>query len=384
MGLTWQEYARKIVTPFNVFAALVLLIGLPLIAMRFIFGLESVTHGSHDYPWGLFLGWGLFGGVPLSATGFVIGSAYYIFGFKGMKPIVRLALLVGLLGYFFSVVYLLIDLGRPWRIYYPMAISFGTVSVLFLVAWHVAVYLMVQLVEFSPVILKWLNANRFRKWAVLLTISMTIAGIILSTLHQSALGAMFLIIPSKLHPLWYSPYIPVFYLAQSIYAALCMMIVVTSVVYTWYRNRCGTTFLNRYNHVTRNLAMASSVAIYIYVALKIIGLVHGDVWWMLDSPYGYWYLVELIGLTLLPGIILTLGYKVSSNGALRIGAIFALIGIMVNRLNVTLVAFNYNRPDHLWNIIPTWQEIVIVLTITILHILVLRWIIGRMPVLSDD
>ncbi len=115
--------------------------------------------------------------------------------------------MTGLLGYFFAVIYLLVDLGRPWRIYYPMAISFGTASVLFLVAWHVAIYLTVQLLEFSPAILEWLKSRRVRRWATRTTIGMTIAGIILSTLHQSALGAMYLLAPGKVHPLWYSSYI---------------------------------------------------------------------------------------------------------------------------------------------------------------------------------
>ncbi len=112
MGMSWPEYMNSLVTPFNVVAALILSVGLPLIAIRFIFGLHAVTHASNDYPWGLFLGWGLFGGVPLAATGFVMATAYYIFGFKGYHPLVRLGVLTGFLGYFFAVVYLL-DRPRP-------------------------------------------------------------------------------------------------------------------------------------------------------------------------------------------------------------------------------------------------------------------------------
>ena len=216
MGMSWPEYARKLITPFNIVAAIILSVGLPMIVWRFMSGLVVATHASNEYPWGLFLGWGLFGGVPLSATGFVMATAYYIFGFKKYHPLVRLGVLTGLLGYLFAVIYLLIDLGRPWRIYYPMAIGFGTASILFLVAWHVSTYLTVQLLEFSPAILEWLKSKRVRRWALMSTIGMTIAGIILSTLHQSALGAMFLLAPGKVHPLCYSQYIPVFSLSSSI------------------------------------------------------------------------------------------------------------------------------------------------------------------------
>ena len=122
-------------------------VGLPLLLQRYIFGLGSVTHASNDYPWGLFLGFGLFGMVPLSASGFLLGTTVTLFGREDFHPIERLALLNGLLGYFFAVVYLEVDLGMPWRLAYPMIVSFGPAAVLFLVAWHVATYLSVQIAE---------------------------------------------------------------------------------------------------------------------------------------------------------------------------------------------------------------------------------------------
>src|SRR5512140_22285 len=243
MGMTWPEYIQSLLTPFNLVAALILSVGLPVLALRFYYGLAFATHASNEYPWGLYLGWGLFGGVPLSATGFVMATAYYIFGFRRYHPLLRLGVLTGFLGYLFAVIYLLVDLGRPWRIYYPMAIGFGTQSVLFLVAWHVATYLSVQFVEFSPAILEWIKSHRVRKWAVMLTIGMTIAGIILSTLHQSALGAMYLLVPGKLHPLWYSSYLPVFFLSSSIYAALAMVIFVSTLAARFLKSRCDSEFL---------------------------------------------------------------------------------------------------------------------------------------------
>src|SRR5512135_2022575 len=242
MGLSWPEYLKKLITPFNIVAAVILSVGLPLIGVRFVEGLASVTDASNEYPWGLYLGWGLFGGVPLSATGFVMATAYYIFGFKRYHSLVRLGVLTGFLGYLFAVIYLLTDLGRPWRIYYPMAVGFGTASVLFLVAWHVATYLTVQLLEFSPAILEWLRSQRVRKWAKMITIGMTIAGIILSTLHQSALGGLYLLSPGKLHPLWYSSYIPVLFLASSIYAALCMVIMVSGLAMRFLPDKTDETF----------------------------------------------------------------------------------------------------------------------------------------------
>jgi Ni/Fe-hydrogenase subunit HybB-like protein len=384
MGMSWQEYTRSLITPFNIVAAIILSIGLPVMVMRFTQGLVVATHASNEYPWGLFLGWGLFGGVPLSATGFVMATAYYIFGFKDYHPLVRLGVLTGLLGYFFAATYLMVDLGRPWRIYFPMVMGFGTGSVLFLVAWHVSTYLTVQILEFSPAILEWFKSKRVRRWALMTTVGMTIAGIILSTLHQSALGAMFLLAPGKLHPLWYSPYIPIFFLTSSVYAALVMVIAVSTLCARYLRHRADATFLNSLDRLTIGLGKGAIIGIYIYFALKLIGVAHDDNWGLLNTPYGHWFLVEILLFVLGPAAVLTYGVKTERVGVVRFGAFYAVLGILVNRINVSIVAFNWNLPEHLHHIVPPWHEVAIVASIATIHILVFRWIVNRMPVIRED
>ncbi len=381
MGMSWPEYIQSLITPFNIVAAIILSIGLPILALRFYYGLAFATHASNVYPWGLYLGWGLFGGVPLSATGFVMATAYYIFGFRRYHPLLRLGVLTGFLGYLFAVIYLLVDLGRPWRIYYPMIIGFGTQSVLFLVAWHVATYLTVQLIEFSPAILEWLKSQRVRRWAVLLTIGMTIAGIILSTLHQSALGAMYLLVPGKLHPLWYSSYIPIFFLSSSIYAALAMVIMVSTLAARFLKARCDEEFLHTLPNLTLGLGQGAAVGMYVYLVFKMIGIAHDSNWHYLTTPYGYWYLVEVLGFVLTPALIFTYGVKKQSVAAVRFAAFYAVAGIIVNRINVSIIALNWKLPEHLHHIIPPWKESMAVLTIATIHILIFRWILNRMPVL---
>jgi Ni/Fe-hydrogenase subunit HybB-like protein len=381
MGMTWPDYFRSLLTPFNVVAAIILSVGLPILALRFYYGLAFATHASNEYPWGLYLGWGLFGGVPLSATGFIMATAYYIFGFRKYHPLLRLGVLTGFLGYLFAVIYLLADLGRPWRIYYPMMIGFGTQSVLFLVAWHVATYLTVQLVEFSPAILEWLKSQRVRRWAVMVTIGMTIAGIILSTLHQSALGAMYLLVPGKLHPLWWSSYLPVFFLSSSIYAALAMVIFVSTLAARFLKKRCDSEFLETLPKLTLGLGQGAAVGMYVYFVFKIIGIAHDDNWHYLNTPYGYWFLVELLGFVLVPALVFTYGVKKQNVAAVRFAGFYAVFGIIVNRLNVSIIALNWQLPEHLHHIIPPWKEAAVVLAIATIHVLIFRWILNRMPVL---
>ncbi len=384
IGMTWPDYIQSLVTPFNIVVAIILIVGLPLLVLRFYYGLYFATHASNEYPWGLYLGWGLFGGVPLSATGFVMATAYYIFGFKRYHSLLRLAVLTGFLGYLFAVIFLLVDLGRPWRIYYPMIIGFGTQSVLFLVAWHVALYLTVQFVEFSPAILEWLKSQRVRRWAVLLTIGMTISGIVLSTLHQSALGAMYLLVPGKLHPLWFSSYIPVFFLTSSIYAALVMVIFISTLAARYLRKRCDSEFLENLPELTLGLGQGAAVGMYVYFVFKILGIANDNNWHYLATPYGYWFLVETLGFVLAPALLFTYGVKKQNVGVVRFAAIYAIIGVLLNRLNVSIITLNWQLPEHFHHIIPPWHEIGIAITIVTLEILIFRWILNRMPILHAD
>jgi Ni/Fe-hydrogenase subunit HybB-like protein len=262
-----------------------------------------------------------------------------------------------------------------------MMIGFGTQSVLFLVAWHVATYLTVQLVEFSPAILEWLKSQRVRRWAVMVTIGMTIAGIILSTLHQSALGAMYLLVPGKLHPLWWSSYLPVFFLSSSIYAALAMVIFVSTLAARFLKNRCDAEFLETLPKLTLGLGQGAAVGMYVYFVFKIIGIAHDDNWHYLNTPYGYWFLVELLGFVLVPALVFTYGVKKQNVAAVRFAGFYAVFGIIVNRLNVSIIALNWQLPEHLHHIIPPWKEAAVVLAIATIHVLIFRWILNRMPVL---
>jgi Ni/Fe-hydrogenase subunit HybB-like protein len=264
-----------------------------------------------------------------------------------------------------------------------MAVSFGPTSVLFLVAWHVALYLTVQLLEFSPAILEWLNSRRVRKWAVMITIAMTVAGVILSTLHQSALGALFLLAPGKVHPLWYSSFLPVFFFVSSIFAGLVMVIAVSTVLSRFMRNRADQDFLGSLDTLTVGLGKAACIVMFVYFALKLIGVAHDDNWGLLFTPYGYWFLVEVFLFVLVPGFVLTRGVKRNSVRMVRFGAFFALAGVILNRLNVSLITFNWNVPGHLHHLVPPVKEVFVVLAIATLHIIIFRWIVNRMPVLKE-
>ena len=376
------DYSRSLITPFNLLAASILATSLPIFIMRYSKGLASVLDATNEYPWGLLLSWGIFAGEPLFAAGFVVAAGYYLFGMKTYRPLVRLAVLGGMLGYAFAASYLLIDLGRPWRIYYPMLINFGPASVLFVVAWHVALYVTVQLMEFSPAILEWLGSKRLHKWAVSVTVALFIGGVILSTVHQSALGAMYLITPGKLHPLWYSSYLPILFFSSAIYAAMSFAILLACAAERYFKERCDDYFISNIPSVTMSLGKGAAVALYVYFALKVLTLAQDDRWALLLTPFGYWYLVELIVFVALPTALFTAGVKTAKLGLIRLASIWAVVGIVLNRVNVNLIAFNWKQPEHFERIIPSSSEVIMIMAMVTLHILVFRWILNRFPVMK--
>lgn len=379
-GQSFGDYVLGLFTSFNVIATALVLPGLYLIATRFLFGLSAVTHASNEQPWGLFLGFGLFAGVPWSATGFVLGTAVYVFGMREYHPVVKNAVLIGFLGYLFAVVFLMIDLGRPWRIYYPMVVSFGPASVMFLVAWHVALYLSVQFLEFAPAVFEWLGTNTLRSWAKAMTVGLTIFGIILSTLHQSALGAMFLLAPGKLHPLWYSPYLPWLFLNSAIATGISAVIVVSALTVRFMKQRADFHYLSSIDNITLGLAKAGSFVLATYLAFKLIALAHGDNWELLGTSYGYWYMVEMLGFVLAPCILFGIAAKDGSVALARFTALLTVLGMVANRLTVSLVAFNWNLPHR--ELFSATESVIVVSVITI-EVLVYRWIVNRMPVLRE-
>jgi len=290
------------------------------------------------------------------------------------------SVLIGFLGYFFTVIFLLIDLVRPWRIYYPVLISYGPASVLFLVGWHVFLYLTCQFLEFSPKICEWAGAERLRRGATSLTVGLTIFGIILSTLHQSALGAMFLLMPGKVHPLWYSPYLPIFFLTSAIAAGISMVIVVSALVHRLFPGERDPRWTAKLNELILGMSKAVAFILFTYFGLKIIGIAHGNHWDLLGTSWGYWFLTELLGFVLLPCLLLTIAVKRGDVALVRFGALWTVIGVIINRLNTSLITFNWNLPHRE---LFEWKEFMIVVTIVTIEILIYRFIIRRMPVTPE-
>ncbi|MGD2187311.1 MAG: Ni/Fe-hydrogenase cytochrome b subunit [Desulfobacterales bacterium] len=371
---------KSFLTPFNVVAGIIVILGLIVTVLRFTGGLASVTNLSDDNPWGIWIGFDLLVGVALAAGGYVTSAAVYIFGMKKYHSAVRPAILTGFLGYALVVVALHYDVGRPWRLPYPFVVQQGTTSLLFEVAACVALYLTVLFIEFSTAAMEWLGLKRARSLVVKLTLLLTIFGVILSTLHQSSLGALFLIAPAKLHPLWYSPYLPVFFFVSSIIAGLSMVIFESTLSHRYFADKMDEAHMKEKDTVALGFGKAASLVLAGYFIIKVIGISASNSWHLLATNYGLWFLVELLGFVALPCFLYAVGVRDKNLKLIKWTAAWTVLGIMVNRLNVSLVAFNWHLPAS-ERYFPHWMEIVISVFLVTVGIIVYRFIVTRMPIL---
>ena len=367
---------------FNIVAGIIIILGLYLTYLRFTRGLSGVTNLDNNSPWGIWIGFDLLCGVALAAGGYTTAAAVEIFGLKKYHAALRPAILTGFLGYSMVVLALVYDVGRPWRLPYPFFVSQGVTSVMFEVGACVLLYLTVLFLEFSPMALEWLGYKKLHRLVLRLTVLLTVLGVVLSTLHQSSLGALFLIAPLKLHPLWYSPYLPIFFFVSSIAAGLSMVIFEGTLAHRHFHHKMDEQHLKTSDQVVLGFGKGASMVLAAYFAIKIFGVALGNNWHYLGTGYGLWFLVEILGFVLLPCFVYAVGVRDRNVKLIRVTAGWTVLGIIVNRLNIAWVCFNWQLP---WSerYVPHWMEIGVSLFVITFGLVIYRFIVTRMPVFYE-
>ncbi|WP_340110872.1 NrfD/PsrC family molybdoenzyme membrane anchor subunit [Maribellus mangrovi] len=372
----------KMFTWFNVISIPIMLLGLGLIVIRFWKGIGSVTNLTQEVPWGLWIGFDVVTGVAFAGGAYVVTFMVYILNMRDYHSIVRVTVLNGFLAYVFYAGALLLDLGRPWNVINPIiGNGFGTSSVLFLVAWHFLLYMVAELIEFSPAIAEWLGAKRAVKILSGMTLAAVIFGITLSTLHQSGLGALYLMAKEKIHPLWYSEFIPILFFVSSIFAGLSMVIFEGSITNKVFSDQISDEHHKDHRKIIRGLSKICAGAMFAYFFLQILVFVHSKNWEYLNTKMGYWYLTEMLGFVLLPMLLFYYSYRRNNTLLIKIAAVITMLGIIINRLNVTVIGFRWDAAVHY---VPSWMEIVVTMAVIFTEIWIFRWVINRLPVLRES
>ncbi len=382
--MTTNQHAPKssLLTPGNIITGIILLVGLYITVLRFTQGLGAVTTLDDNNPWGIWISFDLLCGVVLAAGGYATSSAYYIFGLRHFHSAVRPAITSAFLGYAFVVFALHYDVGQPWRLVYPIFVSQGTTSILFEVGLCVFLYLTVLAIEWSPAAFEWLGWKKPRSLALSLTMPLTILGVILSTMHQSSLGALYLIAPSKMHPLWYSSFIPVFFFISSMFAGMSMVIFEGVLAHKGLHHKMDETHLREADGVVLGFGKAAAFVMMGYLFIRFYGVAMDNNFRLLFTGYGAWFLLETLGFVALPAFMYAIGARERNLKLIRIGAVITVLGVVLNRFNVSQVAFNYQlSPTERY--FPHWMEIGISIFVVTLIITAYRFICTKMPVMYE-
>jgi Ni/Fe-hydrogenase subunit HybB-like protein len=349
---------------FKDFLWFLALSGLVAAIFRLWYGLGATTNLSDMAPWGLWKILNMVAGVAISTSGFTVGFLVYVLGLERFRPFVKPAILIAFLGYGCSCLALLFDIGLPHRFWHPI-FMWNINSFLFEVFWCVLLYFTVTAIELAPVILDRFKAEKAAKLLHRFAFVVVVIGISLSSLHHSSLGSLFLVTPQRLHALWYTPWLPLFFIISAMGSGL-MFAVFVKILWSWWYDRKavfgistmknlpllenvnGIEALTRRSEgpqfkMVRDLASIAAGILAVYLFLKIIDLfVHGAWDALLAGTWESWlYIFELTIISILPVALLVIPRTRRSPAALGTAAFSASFGLALNRLDVGI--FGYFR-----------------------------------------
>ncbi len=338
-------------TFWRVVAALILIAGAVATFQRFVYGLGYATHLSDDFPWGLWIGFDVISGVGLAAGGFTITAIVYIFNLKKYHCIVKPTVLTAFMGYVLVGTALLWDLGKYYDIWHPLV--FGNHhSAMFELGVCVASYTGVLALEFASIALgkfKWLRKPvGFLKS---IYIVLVILGVLISTLHQSSLGTLYVIVPEKLHPLWYSRLLPIYFFFTAVGAGLGMTVVES---YLSWRGMGHEAPLPVLANLVRGMVV---IQLTFFVAMFEGLIVSHKLGYLVDGSFesGMWWL-EMALWVFIPTIIAFRKKWMLTRLGVFTAGFSGVLGFLMNRLNVSMTAFQWSAKV---KYVPSWQEMVV-------------------------
>lgn len=363
------------ITFWRVVAVIIVVAGLYSTYLRFTGGLGASTNLSDEFPWGLWIGFDILVGVGLAAGGFTICAITHIFNIEKYKPLARPAILTAFLGYLLVIFGLMYDLGKPYNIWHAI-IYWNPRSVMFEVAWCVMLYTTVLFLEFLPIALEKFKLNRLLAFMKKISIIIMITGVILSTLHQSSLGSLFLIVPQKMYPLWYSSLLPVYFFISAVGAGLTMVIFEAYLSARAFNKGIEAELLSR-------IGLYSVIVLMLGLVIKLIDFAFSDKFNLLFEINNYtllFYLEILVG-TLVPFGLLIQKKIREDRRWLYASAIMVISGFLLNRLNVSITSIT---PGGGISYFPSIYEISVTLMLVTVGMWAFKLIAKNFPVFASE
>ena len=362
-------------TFWRVVFVIILILGAWGTVVRFTQGLGAATNLSDQFPWGIWIGFDVLCGVMLAAGGFTLTAAVYILNIKRWHAIVRPTVLTAFLGYVLVCVALMFDLGRPYNIWHPLIMR-NPHSVMFEVAYCVMLYTTVLALEFSQIVLEKFKLEKPLKFIRGALIPLVIVGVILSTLHQSSLGTLYLIMPTKLHPFWYSPLLPVFFFLSAIAVGLAMTIFESSISSKVFHRQLELPIL-------QELGRVLYIVLWVYFVLRLEDLVNrGEMHSIFVPGYEmYFFWLEILLALIAPMILLSIRSVRNSPGGLYLSAVLVVLGFITNRLNVSITGIESWSGLHY---VPKWTEYSITAAIIAVGFALFGLAVKYLPIFPEE
>jgi Ni/Fe-hydrogenase subunit HybB-like protein len=342
--------SRPKITNARLILSALILISFSLVVYRFFVGLGEVTNMSDSVPWGLWKGFHVLVGIALAAGGFVLAGVVHVFGLRKFEVFTRPAVTTAFMGYLFAVLGLIIELGRPWTIWHPI-VFWQPHSLLFEVSWCVMLYNCVLFLEFLPIVCERFQLKTPLKVLRKVMIFFVGAGVLISSLHQSSLGSLFVLAGHRLHELWFSPILPLFFITSAVAVGISMVIFEAILAGLIFGRQIPT-------RVMGDLAKALPPILFLYLGLKLMDLnANNELGLLLENSMESWvFIIELVVGVLVPGILL-LGRRFRySRLWLFFCTMMVVAGVVMNRLNICLLAIMRTASEVY---IPTWIEIMV-------------------------
>lgn len=345
-----NKHEIKMMTPTTKALIVVLIFGLILAVYRMLFGLGAATNLNDLWPWGFWIGMDVLGGVAMAAGGFVIAGAVYILNWKKYKPIVRPAILNAFFGYLLAALAIFLDIGQSFRIWHPI-VMWQVNSIMFIVAIHVVLYTTTLAIESSPMIFERFGMKRALSIINKVMVPVVLFGVLLSTLHQSSLGAVYLILPTKLSPLWYTSLLPYMFLISAVFLALNMVSFETILSERFLKHKAPRDILY-------GLAKGSLIVGGIYFIMKAYQLLNGP---GIQAAFAgtltsNMYLLEMIIGLVIPLMLLSMKKMRERINSLLAINILVIIGVVLNRLNVAIFGLSEYTSRAGADYFPSWME----------------------------
>jgi len=376
LAIVWWAGSRRSAIPLRlrleVFATVlaILLAAAYVIIKRFELGLGAVSHMSDQFPWGIWIGFDLCG-VALAAGGFVLAGTVHVLHLKRFEPILRPTVLTALIAYQLVAAILVLDLGRPYRFWHPL-IMWQPHSVMFEITFCLTLYTLVLALEFSPILGERFGWKKMSSAIHSFTLPVVMLGVILSTLHQSSFGSLFLIMPQKLHPLWYTPWLPVLFFTSAVCAGIAVVTIESHFCEKWFHHGFSDDLMRR-------LGRACGVVLCLYVGLKLADLWSRGAWRYLSS--GSWlafsWLAEVGMGAALPAVWLCRPHPATPTKGILVASFLITGGVVLNRLNVCWFGL---IPASGVVYVPSWMEVVLTLAFVVLGIFAFMALSQLLPV----